>query len=509
MRTKVIRIFGGAAAAWLALALAACASTKRSPSEDATPAAGASGAEAQPSGGNGGSGTVGGSTGTFAGLAGSAGHGGTSTASGGEGGEGGEGPAFECIEGGLCACGNSTGILDCSGAESSAAGRCVCPPANVCQVPKDNCFEPCGGDALGLWVLEETCFRSSKIGVGCEGGGGALEGTSVPPDLRLEVFENEPVEFIGSESLDIRALVPLQCLGIDSVNRCGDAVFYASPLYFGVSRALACEPNACGLCECSGNLYGGRGSGRPWKPGASTLAFGAIEVPYCVEGDTMWAGGGEVEGEPKVAYKFRRRSCVGKPLACAQRESGHCGTSGDCLGGHCLPDGAEASVCAELFFENHCVHQAGCKWVPEACQGVAAESCDPDYCAGTPGCSWGAPQPRCGGERTSCYMLPPADCTAPGCSMRTCDVPDGWGGIDRAPCDKLTATACSKAAGCALMGDSCRGFTTCASQTNASICAMLECESYDVPTCGGYTTTPCEDLSIEDCRLQPGCHLEW
>lgn len=502
MGATLVRIVGGSVGFWLALALVACGSTKRSPTARAVGEGGADGGTASQS--SGGTGTGGGSV---TGSAGSLAEGGAFTTNGGAFAEGGAQPVSECIEGGLCTCGDSTGTLECDGAAASEDGRCACPPANACQPPRGSCFEPCGGDALGLWVLEETCFPGAEIGQGCQGG--SIEGTSASRDLRVVVLENEPVVVMGSESLDVRAQVPLRCLGIESVNRCGEADFYASPLFFGFSRVLDCEPSACGFCECSDRVVGGSGSGIPWTPGSSTLAFGAIDLPYCVEGDTMWAGGGEIAGEPKVAYKFRRRSCVGAPLPCAERESGQCGTSGDCRPGRCLPDGADLAVCAELLYEESCSSETGCKWVAGGCWGTASDSCDSAYCEGTPGCGWGAPKARCGGERANCYMLEPSACRAPGCSMRTCDAPDGWGGIDRAPCERLTANACSNAGGCTLSGTTCIGTTTCGEQTDETICAMLECAEYETPICGGYTTTPCADLSVEDCRLQPGCRLEW
>lgn len=309
-------------------------------------------------------------------------------------------------------------------------------------------------------MREQTCLPAAKL-KGCAGG--LIESTASVGKLTLRVLENEPVIFAADETLDVRAKVPIECLGIDSVERCDVVDFYASPLFFGYStNPLDCEASECGSCACSGKVLGGGGAGAPWKPGASTLAFGAIEVPYCVEGDTMWAGGGEVAGEPKVAYKFRRRSCVGKPLACDEQAPANCDTT-----------------------------------------------CDFRSCDDTPGCSWGEPKARCGGERAACYELDPAQCHSPGCSMRTCDVPDGWGGIDSAPCERLSLAACANAEGCAVSGASCVGTTTCAIQDDPTVCAMLECAVYEEPTCGGYTTTPCSELSVEDCRSQPGCRLEW
>jgi hypothetical protein len=56
---------------------------------------------------------------------------------------------------------------------------------------------------------------------------------------------------------------------------------------------------------------------------------------------------------------------------------------------------------------------------------------------------------------------------------------------------------------------SCAGTTTCGAQTDASLRAMLECAVYEELTCGGRATTLCAELSVEDCRAELGCPLEW
>lgn len=497
-------VFGRiAGTAVVAAALVACGNTTRSPVE-----MGEGGAQDEtnppPRAG-------GGASANIAGAAGSLSDGGSSAmTAGGEDalGASGAGAAPDCIEGAACLCDDSTGTLDCGGAAASAGGQCVCPPESECRAPSGTCFEPCGGDALGLWVLEKTCFPGAETGQGCAGG--AIEGTSSVSDLKLLVLENEPVSVFGSEEVELRAQVPLRCLGIDSVNRCKDAQFYASPLFFGASNPLDCQPSDCGFCECSGKASGGGGAqGAAWVPGSSTLAFGAIDLPYCVDGDVLWVGGGTVAGEPRVAYQFRRRSCLGTPTPCEQRQSDQCGSSGDCQPGRCLPDGESAPVCAELPLEESCSAYPGCKWAKGGCWGTAPDACDYRYCDGTPGCSWGTPTARCGGEPAGCYTHDASDCNVAGCSARKCDVPDGWAGIDQAPCQGLAPSACAKAKGCTVSGASCTGTTTCAAQTDPTVCADLGCAAYDEPICGGHPTTLCSKLSVDDCRSEPGCRLEW
>ncbi len=497
MQRLLLRLGGGVAG--LALALAACGNTKRAPDSKPSSEGGEGGEAPRPTGASGA-----GAGGSFGGSSGSAAQGGAISMPGDDGGAGG---AADCIEGAACTCGDLTGILQCDG---SSSGECSCPPAEACEAPRGTCFEPCGGDALGLWVLEETCLPGAETSGACAGA--SIRATSSSSELIVEVLENEPVAVRGSELVELQAQVPLSCLGIESVERCVDADFYSTPLLFnGSSAPLGCEASACGFCECSGTVWGGSGAGAAWSPGSTTLAFGAVQVPYCVEGDTMWAGGGHIAGQPKVAYKFRRRSCLGVPVPCAERSPAECAGGGDdCQPGRCVASEGGASACASLTYEESCVRESGCEWVEGGCWGTAGDRCwSSDACEATPGCSWGPPEPRCGGSRVSCYGLDVADCTAEGCSVRTCDLPDGWGGIDAAPCERLTAAACATAVGCTWSGSKCSGTTTCGAQTDPAVCAMLECIEYAEARCGGITTIPCGERSVETCRDQVGCRLEW
>jgi len=478
----------------LALMLVACGATRKSPSAAAGGEGGAQ--DTMPNGAQSGSGAT-----ARGGSSSGAPAGGTAAIAGGEGGAGGD---AACIDGALCTCGELTGTLQCD----ASGGHCSCPPANVCQAPHGSCFEPCGGDALGLWVLEETCFGGGEIGAGCAGG--SIEGKATVADLRLLILENESISAIGSEALDINASVPLACLGIESINRCVDAEFYAAPLLYSSSTPLKCQPSPCGSCDCVGNVSGYAGyqaTGTAWTPGSPTLSLGAVKVPYCVDGDSMWVGGDGSGDEPKVAYKLRRRSCVGKPQACAERAPDQCGS--DCSSGHCLPDGADPSNCAQFFDHDGCSLQAACHWQPGACWGTPSETCNFINCDTTPGCSWGAPQARCGGDPSPCYAHDVSDCNVQGCSVQTCEATDG-SGIDPAiSCAQLSAARCPTAPGCTWNGTACTGTTSCAKQTNSGLCDLLGCISYDTAFCGGAPEVSCSALSLENCASEPGCRQEW
>jgi hypothetical protein len=481
--------------------LVSCGKTDRPEVGAGTPVSAAGGAAPQTGGAGSAPSAAGGSVGTS--------RGGEPQAAGGSQ----AGAPAECIEGAACNCGDLTGTLHC--AESSEAepseAECSCPAAEVCQGEPRQCFEPCGGNPLGVWVLEQTCFNASSDGIGCAGA--FIDAVPDADNLRLEILENEPLVSMGSEGLEVTAKVPLQCLGIESVERCSEVDFYASPLLYSLSRSLACQASECGHCECTarvgssaGNGYSG--SGKPWQPGSTTLAFGGMEVPYCVDGDTLWAGGMSADGTPKVAYQFRRKSCSGTPLPCAEREDDEC--AGDCTPGRCLPtaDG-DADTCADFAADQpQCDLTAGCGWDPEGCWGTASERCDFRNCIETPGCSWGPPQASCGGQIDNCFARSVASCSdTPGCAPRTCynELMD-----DSAPCERLTTgAACSQAPGCTWNGTACSGVTRCGVQTDPDVCTSLDCFTSEVPICGGYPTQQCSDFGVDDCHTEPGCRLEW
>jgi hypothetical protein len=362
-------------------------------------------------------------------------------------------------------------------------------------------------------VLEQTCFNASSEGIGCAGA--FIDAVPDADDLRLEILENEPPVGKGSEGLEVTARVPLQCLGIESVERCAEVNFYASPLLYTLSQGLDCQASECGHCECTDRVgsYAGNGysgSGKPWQPGSTTLAFGALEVPYCVDGDTLWAGGIGSDGTPKVAYQFRRKSCGGTPVPCAERGDAECAGSLDCIPGRCVTTaGGDATVCAEFVTDkDQCDQTTGCRWDPEGCWGTASEACDFRNCDETPGCAWGPPEARCGGRIESCFARSLASCRdTAGCAPRTCynELMD-----DSAPCERLmTSAACGQAPGCTWNGTGCAGVTRCGEQTDPTVCVTLECFTSAVPICGGYPTQRCSDFGVDDCHTEPGCRLEW
>jgi hypothetical protein len=233
-----------------------------------------------------------------------------------------------------------------------------------------------------------------------------------------------------------------------------------------------------------------------------------MEVPYCVDGDVLWAGGVAANGTPKVAYQFVRKSCVGTPLPCAERQDDECGLG--CTPGRCVADaGGDPLICDELAADlNQCELTTGCRWDPAGCWGVGSELCNFDNCGETPGCSWGPPQARCGGQIASCYERGVPSCSdTPGCSARTCYVERT---DESAECAELTTSAaCTKAPGCTWSASGCAGVTRCSIQTDLDVCSTLGCYTSEVPICGGQPTQVCSDFGVDDCQDELGCRLEW
>jgi hypothetical protein len=423
-----------------------------------------------------------------------------------EAGGGGEDPGGSpCVEGVPCTCAELIGTTRCADDGDVERAVCSCPPAESCAPPSGECFEPCGGVPYGVWVAEEACFPGAELGDACPGA--VLDGSPLAADLKLRILENEPLDAIGSAVWEIRSRVPTSCLGIETVNRCEAATFYPEPLLGGMTVGVPCKANACGFCDCVGELAGGAFRGNaPWTPQSSTLELGSVHYPYCVQGDTLWLGGTDQFAYPKVSYRFRRSSCVGTPVPCEARTDEACAVGSGCALGLCLPrSGASADDCTG-YPRDSCEAVAQCRWQVSSCVGNAPSSCEFSNCDETPGCGWGAPVERCGGEPTSCFDRDPSACTTAGCSMRNCTF-DGLN--DRVSCAMVGANACARASGCSLQNGSCTGTTTCAEQTDSEVCSAFECGFDEIPFCGGSPTAVCADLTVATCAREPGCRIEW
>jgi hypothetical protein len=416
------------------------------------------------------------------------------------------GAGSECVEGSPCTCGERQGITQCTG----DVPACRCPPNDECEPMHERCFEPCGGDPTGNWVFEESCLIGENLGAGCTGG--QLRGSTRSTGMWVSFSDAGGFQGGGSALWDLEATLPLACLEFQGIASCGAAPFFVrptGPLLFDSSNVwlASCEPNACGTCSCAGdalehfNLFI---SG--WAVVGDRLRLPSWNAPslaaYCVDGDELWLGGSGEHGESKVSYKFRRRSCTGAPVSCAERTLEQCALAGDCRVGRCRAADGNVPECADAVQAPVCESTAGCVWDSDGCFGTARATCDFTACDRTPGCTFGPPRaPRCTGE-ASCLSFMPEACPEPGCSLRECAFQE----VDSVSCASLDDAPCAGAPGCTWNGTSCSGTTTC-SQQNETACRLLP-TCYALRHCGGTPARTCDELSVEQCHLY-GCTIEW
>jgi len=514
-RSKVLRMTSVASASALAslILLSACGSATVPDSTDGT--AGASGrSDAGQSGESaeagfgavaGRNGPIGASgTGGFLNVAGFA-SGGVPTSggspSGGASASGGvSGGGSSCKEGVPCKCKERVGVTECVKDKSS----CSCPPADQCEsTPETPCFEPCGGEPFGAWVLEDACFSGRSSDGTCERSFG---GQHKDRPLRIRLLDGGYSEIYGEEAWDFDIRVSPSCLSVSSVNECGKSPYLAEALLFSYTGTFPCTGNACGVCECKSSVNQIVSGQASWSRDGNVLSlgFGFSSANYCVQGDELWFGGTSGSGRPKVSYKFKKQSCTGVPLACGSRTKEQCkGTY--CSPGLCKVVSGSPTHCAQADNQSNCNVLEGCSWDPNGCNGFAPEACEFSSCDEEPGCSWGPPQQKCRGEASACNNLDPSQCTSQGCSVTKCQPND----VDTVSCAQLTKTDCAKAPGCVVnngTGAPCSGQTTCTAQTDTTVCGKLPC--WAGTQCTGEVT-PCSSLTPSTCHDVQGCIIEW
>lgn len=448
-------------------------------------------------GANHGGSSVGGSFGGSAGVAGFPGGRGGFANSGGSFGSGG---ASGCLEGVPCKCNRLVGTTKCDGATQT----CECPPASECALEPSSCFEPCGGEPFGTWVLEDSCFGAGEVGAGCSGG--LVTGKAGPMDLRLRILDGGALEVFGQEVWDIHASVPLSCVGLQSVNSCPNAFFFRrQPLLFSSSHSMTCTANACGVCDCVADVSTQIASYGSWARGKDDewLQLDGNSVPYCAKGDTLWLGGSGSSGEGMVAYKFSKQSCTGKPVACSKRPPEAC--IDDCFPGGCVRTTGTAPGCERATSASDCGVLQGCTWDPDLCSGTAYDVCNFENCGTVPGCTWGPPVARCAGEALPCEQRDLSQCNTDGCAEADCFSVNSQ---DAVSCTTLSVADCPKAAGCTVVGGNCTGTTQCSTQTDINVCSSLSGCFFE-PHCAGPTPPACSTHTVETCQGTYGCRIEW
>jgi hypothetical protein len=410
-----------------------------------------------------------------------------------------------CATGVPCTCDDDlVGVTTCKNDESS----CSCPPASECkQEPSTPCFEPCGGEPFGVWVLEGSCLSGAVDSMDCQ-----LSTSGTATDemrLALRIFDGGEMELQGQEDWSLEAHVSLGCLGIKSVDSCEFASYWPDTFLFSSARSIACKANDCGFCDCAGedSEYISSAGVSNWSRAGHQLTLGPVSVDYCVKDDEMWLGGGEYEGVRKVAYKFKKQSCTGTPAPCSGRTEKECLQSSSCSMGYCKATSGSQAHCSAGYDEPSCSVLQGCTWDPDTCSGTASATCDFGNCDTELGCKWGPPKAKCGGTATPCAYYPTEQCNdVEGCSVRSCFA-DFTAPAD---CTVLTAADCAKAPGCVVSGEgaaaSCKGQALCSSQTDTTVCSKLSCVAQ--PNCFG-SRAACSSLSVDDCQSLAGCRIEW
>jgi hypothetical protein len=334
--------------------------------------------------------------------------------------------------------------------------------------------------------------------------------------LRLMFAAEGDLHVTGYQSWDVTLSAPRSCAGLEEAAPCERGALFTSPLLFTQSRhLLSCQGQTCGSCDCSGVIDEGRPPGFSWALGWTTAAsqltlspsdssFVPRSVPYCVQGDVLWVGGGEVDGQTLTAYRFRKRSCTQTLPACEERAFEECEETIGCRWGACLPTPGSGRSC-NGFYESQCAEYApDCAWHALQCSSSGVPNCEFHRCEEMPGCELGPPVARCVGD-ASCREFEANECNEPGCSVRTCaHAPFS---DDLTSCGPLTVTFCGQAPGCSSDGVQCEGTTNCSAQTDDFTCDLLGCEPEAI--CWGLPTRTCSSLPVEDCHTLPGCRVEW
>jgi hypothetical protein len=448
-----------------------------------------------------GGGLGGGASGGTAGGSGSSSGGRTSSTAGVDGGEGGD-TETGGTQGALA---GTAGTAGAAGAAGTAGTAGAAGGADECSRAGAPCFEPCGGDPFGNWIVEAGCLTGGGLETDCTGA--SVEGTLRELNLRLTFDADGGLEVSGREAWDLAVRAPRACLDLDDAEPCDQGVLFTSPQLFASSRSvIACQREACGSCECSGVPDGGTTIGRlRWIASGTRLTLDGgsslVNVPYCVEGDVLFLGGDDTSGQSRVAYKFRKRSCRKTTPPCSSRTLEECESTEDCRQGTCFRAPGFAGFCEGLA-ELQCAETPDCLWEPNQCGTTGGPGCDFHRCEQMAGCELGPPAPRCTGTAWCGFDV--EDCNEPGCSIQNCATL----GEDVTSCEELGDPAlCVRGIGCSHNGVNCEGTTRCSAQTDETACSFLGCswKSY----CGGAPARSCSELTVDECHTLRGCTAEW
>lgn len=394
-----------------------------------------------------------------------------------------------------------------SASSEHADAQSPAPSGSVSAASTTGCFEPCGGDPTGNWILETGCLRGSGVAEGCQGG--SLEGKVNNPTLRLSFTADSLLRVTGTDSWTLSAQAPRSCLGLTDAEPCTQGLFFTSPLLFVDSRfVVTCQGQAGVQCACSNAAEDVALTHYTWAAEDAQLSLngslGAVfaTTPYCVQDDVLWLGGHDSDGQTFAAYKFRKHSCTPTEPPCDERTSDECQTTVDCQLGACIPAPGTTAFC-ESAGRDYCEENPDCTWIPNKCASSGVEQCEFHHCEEQDGCALGPAVARCTGVEW-CGGSDVSKCDVPGCSVAACAPRFA---IDAVDCEGIDPEDCELSPGCSFDGTLCTGLTHCTAQTDPDVCALLNC--LPQPYCAGRPTRSCASLSPGECSTQPGCQVTW
>jgi hypothetical protein len=428
-----------------------------------------------------------------------------------------QGPV-DCVPGQPCSCGTAAqGVTGC-GYYASYCDCASCRDSWPAEGEGTACFEPCGGDPYGSWVLDHSCLRSNRTSDGtCDvythSGDNTIDAQLVANPLHLTFQVGGGLLVGGGESWTLEQEYSAGCAGAPAPP-CNQQSVRAWPsnsftgLYEKNLTTVCTE--SCGGCSCEANYWYGDLSSpnsSSWTRDNATISLefpwsSAQPISHCVQGNELWLSLPSDNTDVTLAYHFKKQSCIGTPTPCIQRGVADCEIGGYCSLGAC--QATTGTNCSAVHSKDVCNTTPGCNWNEAACMGTAPSACDLAKCGGEPGCAWHEPVQRCAGTATSCTGRAQSACTASlGCTYTVCqsysNQPECW---------MITSTSgCSAVVGCYALdqtdGDQCGGTAApCSQQTNPGGCTSVGCNA--TPACTG-TPTSCASLSVADCPNQPGC----
>jgi hypothetical protein len=372
----------------------------------------------------------------------------------------------------------------------------------LCKEPRSAgtpCFTPCGGDPFGTWTLDTACWQERAA-------------TAIPfitdlsnsSSFSLQIEEGGTLRVAGDEFWSFRGF---------TYSPNGDGVCpnvsleTAGLLLFGTSGSdhSDCSGDPCLTCTCEASALNSMDwQGGRWSRSGTELQLAesssasSFSVPYCVNGDEMWIGGGGT-----VAYRLRKGVCVGTPAPCAARNPDQCSLGDGCSLGACEPTASgSATVCQGASTAANCSTYANCLWNANACRGTPPDDCSWQNC-NVPGCEFVSPNATCTGAATPCTGRATSGCRGElGCYPGVCTKPTNRTSYDM--CGLLQRNSlCQLAPGCTWDVTSCSGTTSCTAQVDPEPCSVLSCDW--TAGCTG-NALPCGLVPLALCE-QAGCTL--